>query len=669
MADRTELEHPGITGATAGPARRVFLSYASHDAAVVQEVCSALEGAGFPCWMAPRDVVPGMLYADGIVRAINESTILVLILSESAVASAHVGKELERASSKRHPIIALRTDPAPLTPAFEYFLSESQWIDVGAGGADAAIASLVGAVRQHLSPGATATPNPSRASHAINRSATTRRRTWVIAGIVIVFALAAAYFFADKGWLHSRNASGVPVRTGPSETVGDKSIAVLPFTDMSEKHDQEYFGDGMADEILDLLAKVPGLTIIGRTSSFQFKGKSEDLRKVGSALGAAYVVEGSVRRSGDHMRITAQLIDTRDGAHRWSQTYDRDAGDAIEVQDEIAGNIVRALQVEVASFPVRVRPKNREAYDHYLRGLHAFDRFDEDGFNAAVAEFRNALDADPAFAPAAEQLAMTLWALAQWGFVPGDKGYPEARAAAEAAITLDPRAVDAWTALGTIDLEYDCDWQAAERELTTALKILPNHPNALIGLAQQRIAVGRWADAAHLLDAAVAGDPLDASAYIIRLWAYLRSGHLAEAEAAGRRVLEISPTYAWGHSQLATVLAAEGKYDAALAELQKEHIAIARDSGLVVVYQSLHRTRDAESAFARLESERGHGDYMGVAAAYTAFGKYDQAFESLERARENRDPDLCYLKSVPGLKRLETDPRYKAFLRKLNLPD
>src|SRR5271167_3495327 len=157
--------------------------------------------------MAPRDVVPGMLYADGIVRAITESTILVLILSESAVASAHVGKELERASSKRHPIIALRTDSAPLPPAFEYFLSESQWIDVGAGGTDAAIASLVGAVRQHLLPGATTTPTPSLATSAIKHPAATPRRTWVIAGAVIVLALAGAYFFVNKVWLHGHSAS------------------------------------------------------------------------------------------------------------------------------------------------------------------------------------------------------------------------------------------------------------------------------------------------------------------------------------------------------------------------------------------------------------------------------------------------------------------------------
>ncbi len=184
--------------ATAGPARRVFISYASHDAAVAQKVCLALEGAGFPCWMAPRDVVPGMLYADGIVRAITESTILVVILSESAVASAHVGKELERASSKRHPIIALRTDPAPLSPAFEYFLSESQWIDVRASGTEAAIASLVGAVRRHLFPGATTTPTPSLAARAIKHPDATPRRTWIIAGVVMVFALAEAYFFSHQ---------------------------------------------------------------------------------------------------------------------------------------------------------------------------------------------------------------------------------------------------------------------------------------------------------------------------------------------------------------------------------------------------------------------------------------------------------------------------------------
>src|SRR5271167_2124173 len=162
MAEAGESEKPhGAAGyaEAVGPRRRVFISYASHDAVLAQKVCSALEAAGFPCWIAPRDVVPGTLYAEGIVRALDESRVLVLVLSKEAVASAHVGKELERATSKRHPIIALRTDTAPLTPAFEYFLNEAQWIDVGAGGTDGAVAKLVEAVGRHLAPRSAAEPN------------------------------------------------------------------------------------------------------------------------------------------------------------------------------------------------------------------------------------------------------------------------------------------------------------------------------------------------------------------------------------------------------------------------------------------------------------------------------------------------------------------------------
>jgi TIR domain len=223
---------------TSGTSRPVFLSYASSDAVPAQKVCSALEVAGFPSWIAPRDVVPGTLYADGIVGAIDESRILVLILSKDAVASAHVGKELERATSKRHPIIALRLDAAPLTRAFEYFLNESQWIEVGAGNTEAAIGRLVAGVGQHLAPGSPTSPvNTSQAS-AVHRKAAASP-VWVIATVVAV-ALAGAYFFMDEAW-RSRRETAVS-----TAVISDKSIAVLPFADMSEKKDQEYFADGMS---------------------------------------------------------------------------------------------------------------------------------------------------------------------------------------------------------------------------------------------------------------------------------------------------------------------------------------------------------------------------------------------------------------------------------------
>src|SRR5271169_577670 len=203
-----ETGKPGESGNLQGPAgnaevpgrqHRVFISYASHDAMVAQKVCSTIEAAGPLCWIAPRNVVPGTLYAEGIVRAINESTILVLILSEQAVASPHVGKELERATSKRHPIIALRLDTAPLTPAFEYFLNESQWIEVGASGSDAAIAQLVGAVGQHLSPGSAPARTHAPQGHATKpKGAAAPRAVWVIAAAVIALVLFAALFLADK---------------------------------------------------------------------------------------------------------------------------------------------------------------------------------------------------------------------------------------------------------------------------------------------------------------------------------------------------------------------------------------------------------------------------------------------------------------------------------------
>ena len=190
-------------------------------------------------------------------------------------------------------------------------------------------------------------------------------------------------------FLTSRRIADEPPPSTAARAMSDKSIAVLPFADMSEKHDHEYFGDGMAEEILDLLTKIPDLTVIGRTSSFQFKGKNEDLRSIGTKLNAAYVLEGSVRNSGDQIRITAQLINTRTGAHEWSETYDRHIGDVLKLQDAISAAVVRELQLTVApdNLSSRSTLKSAEAYDLILRGRHAADRLDRDGLDEAANFF------------------------------------------------------------------------------------------------------------------------------------------------------------------------------------------------------------------------------------------------------------------------------------------
>jgi transcriptional activator of cad operon len=284
----------------------------------------------------------------------------------------------------------------------------------------------------------TAPVRTPQAQDAARKSAPSLR-IWVTAGALAVLALVAAYFLVDKGRLAKHETPAISV------VVSDKSIAVLPFTDMSEKKDQEYFADGMAEEIINLLVKVPGLKVISRTSSFQFKGKTEDLRIIGTQLGVVYVLEGSVRKSGNRLRVTAQLVNSRDGSQLWSQTYDRDLSDVLKMQDEIAASLVRALQIEVTASHFVSRPalRNVEAYTVYLKGLHALDRFDQQGLEQAASDFQRALHLDPAFAAAAGNLADVYFFLGVFGSM--SSWVEQARNAAELALKLDPNHAHAHT--------------------------------------------------------------------------------------------------------------------------------------------------------------------------------------------------------------------------------
>ena len=671
MADRTESDsRGGPTEATVGIARHLFISYASHDAEVAQRACSAMEAAGFPCWVAPRDVVPGTVYADGIVRAINETEILVLILSAHAIASAHVRKELERAASKRHPIIVLRIDAAPLTPALEYFLSESQWIEAGRDGTDAAIAKLVCAVQQHLMPGSSVAPAHSLEAGASRPGVATPRGPWMIAAVAVAVAVALAlgtsYLVTVKPRLHGHNLA-----VGASSTAVEESIAVLPFTDMSEKKDQEYFADGMAEEIIDVLVKIPGLKVIGRTSSFQFKGQNVDLRTIGTQLGARYVLEGSVRKSADRLRVTAQLIDSRDGTHLMSQGYDRDIGDVLKTQDEIAASLVRALQFDVGADSIVLRPvtRNSEAYALYLQGMHAYERYDQKGFEQAENDMKRALELDPSMACAAAGLALMYDSLGEWGFLPPAAAFPQARQAAQHALELDPNNALGHVVLVNIHDIYDWDWLAAEREQRQVFAIAPNDPVVSALAGRHLITIGRWDDALKMLNAALAQDPLNPPVSLMLNWVQVRRGRLIEAEAAARRTLEISPTYTAAHYYLAIALLARGQRDAALAEAQLETDDATRLVGLAIVYHSLERKVDSDAALAQLQNDPADVFAFGIAEVYAYRGEADQALQWLDRAYARKDSTLYTIKGDWPFRGLEADPRYQAFLRKMNLPE
>jgi TolB-like protein len=639
----------------------VFISYASQDAAIANSIVENLERHGLRCWVAPRDVKPGALYADAIVRAINEANAVVLLLSTSAVASSHVGREVERAASKHKQIIGFRIDSAPLSPELEYFLSNSQWIDVPAIGMPAALAKLAEAAGQG--------PEEAGAADSVPLAkpmAETGGKAKLAAGAAVVVGVGVAVALGVHFWSKGHNVA----QPRSAVAITDKSIAVLPFVDMSEKKDQEYFADGMAEEILDTLAKVPSLKVIGRTSAFQFKGRNEDLRTVGTSLGVAYVLEGSVRRSTDHVRVTAQLIDTRDGTHLWSETYDRPANDVLLMQGEIATNISRSLEIGIgADRPQSERRlKNDVAYDLYLRGRYAAERGDADGMATGVTYLRQALDADPSFADAAVALALTYYNQAFQSVEPSGV-FESARHEATSALTLNPKLGLAHAVLGAIHNDYDWDWAAADLEFNQAIALAPHDGRVLTMAADHTIALGQLDAARQMLKQALAYDPLLADAYSELAWTEWCSGRYEESLAAARKVLEIDPTYDWGHVSVGLALLYRGDPAAAVMEFKRESNPMEQATGLALAYHALGRATDSNAALTRLING-GAGNYAyEVAEIYAYRGERDEALKWLERAYVQKDATLKWILRDPTMAKLESDPRYKAFLRKMNLPE
>jgi len=675
MADRAESESAGgPTETTAGTARRLFISHASQDAEVAQKTCSALESAGFLCWMAPRDVKPGAQYADAIVRAINEAQVIVLVLSASAIASSHVGREVERAASKRKQIIAFRLDAAPLNPALEYFLGESRWIDVPALGMRAALAKLAEAVGQEsLTP---AQANPVGKHFA----GTTGIGKPLIVAAAAVIGVGASVALGLHIWRSSHGVAqapaveasdGIEANTTPA-AISDKSIAVMPFADMSENKDQEYFADGMAEEILDLLAKIPGLSVIGRTSSFQFKGKSEDLRTIGASLGAAFVVEGSVRKSGPRIRVTAQLIDARSGAHRWSESYDRDFGDILPLQDEIAAGIARALQLSIdadESAPQRQLP-NAQAYALYLRGLLAQDQQSFEKLYEAVRDFEQALALNPAFLRAAEALAR---AHVDQGFdeaVLSRDAWQSAREAAQRALRIDSKSATAHAVLGLVHAEEEFDWNAAETEINQALALNPRDSAALCYAAIIAGARGLKPESQRLFGASLAVDPLNPYTQQHFGQMLLAAGDFVGAEIALRKSIAINASFDGNHYQLGKIDMARGEFQAAFKELQQEVTSDAKNAGLAMVYHALRRKGDSDATLSSLIRESGDTWPYSVATVYAYRGERDEAFKWLEKGLASRDSDLLEgIRGDPEFAALREDARYKALLRRMNLPE
>jgi len=689
-----EGEGDGQTTGAQSAAPDVFISYASQDAAVANAVVEAIESDRMKCWIAPRDVTPGAFYADAIAHAIDGARTVVLILSHNAADSQHVLREVERAASKRHPVVSLRIDQAPISAGLEYFLNTSQWLDASGGDIARSMPKLIAAVRVAIrAPVVTPEAPPTPRAPTLSPPARSSKRTAII--IASLIGLAMGGYAVDRLWLASPRAASAPAPTSvptaaepvpaaapAASEIPDKSVAVLPFVDMSEKKDQEYFSDGLSEELIDKLTKVPDLRVPARTSSFYFKGKQTTIADIAKALSVSHVLEGSVRKSGNKLRVTAQLIRVDNGYHIWSETYDRPLDDVFKVQDDIAGAVVNALKASLLSATSnRNAPTtSTEAYTAYLEGRSIFLRGSTSAEMEKAAEyFHRALNLDPAFAPAWAELSIVrLWQV--WYF-PVEGAAEEARNAADRASAVDSALPEAHVAVGRVRETLDWDWDGADKEFRRALEISPMNARVLRSAADIPLVRAEFDKAVPLYLQSKAQDPLDESTLAQLAWMYYFMGQLADAESAYRELLDLYPastgSVAGAHWELAMVLLARGQQLEALKEMQRERPATRANQGFAIIYHAMGREAESNAAMAAAErdySRHAAAKYSDSGAAWIACahayrGEVDQALTWLNRAYESRDFGLLFLNGSPLLRNVKADPRYKGFQRKMKLPD
>src|SRR5438094_5935759 len=481
-----------------------------------------------------------------------------------------------------------------------------------------------------------------------------------LAAFIVLAAIVAGAFFAFRMSRHK----AVPLPPFP-----EKSIAVLSFLDLSQAKDQEYFCDGMSEEILDALAKVDGLRVVARTSSFSFKGKNPDVGDLGKKLKVENVVEGSVRRDGNRVRISAQLINARNGLQLWSETYERELQGVFTLQDEITRAIVDALKIKLAvSLPAHEQ-RNTEGYDLYLQGLYFSNKGSEEDLRRALSFFQRSLEKDPTFSRAWTGIAKVWFFLADVHVKPLD-AYPQSKAAALKAIALDEKDAEAHCYLGEAKRILDWDLTGEDAELNRALQLDPNSAPVDFFLALLPPFRGELKEGLGLVLEAEKLDPLAPIISYVATAAYLADKRIDEAIIAGRRTQRLDPHYFYLDSNLAAAYREKGDFAEAIALYTKAQEATHfPSSGLAITYARMGRQVEAKKILDQLLQERQtrYVSAQTIAAVYVAFGEKEEAFRWLERAAAEHCGTLQWIAFLPEFGALRSDARFPQLLRRIGV--
>lgn len=492
-----------------------------------------------------------------------------------------------------------------------------------------------------------------------HRVPTARRRTllWIATAALAIAGVVGLYLL--RPWPQSAS-------------MNHKTIAVLPFTNVSGSGDEEYLSDGMTEDILTHLVKIADLKVISRTTVMQYKGVNRSVKDIGKELDAGVVLEGSIGRSGNLIRVVARLVDTNTDEYLWAETYNREFREVFAIQNEIAQKIASALEATLSpeeraqiSRPVSISP---DAYTAYLQGRYYLDRKGKEDIERAISFFGQALRIEPDYALAWVGLSLAHGTQADYSYVTVEEGYSKARKEGERALQLDSTIADAHTNMGWIRKNYDLDWVAADASFRRAVELEPRNAAALRGASSLAYTLGRFEEAISLGQRAIELDPLlPAGYYNLGSFEYY-AGHLGKAEAAFKRAIALWPQYPVAHMWLGRVYLAQSRPDEALATILKEPDRLWRLQGLALAHHALGNKRQSGSALDELVREYHGSAGFQIAEVYAYRGEVDSAFHWLDRAFDQRDGGLAGTKGNPILRTLESDPRYGAFMKKIRLP-
>ena len=661
------------------PGRAVFLSYASQDAEAAQKIYEALRAGGIEVFLDQSELRGGDAWDQKIRHEIHDCALFIPLVSQHTQErlEGYFRHEWKLAIERTHHMAEQMPFLVPVvvdgTGDREAFVPDAfralQWTRLPGGETPPA---FVERIKRLLSPELSPMSAVSGAAPALREPvrATRRSKPVLLAAVAVVVFAALAYLFADKFWI-SKHPTPSPAAFAPSP----HSIAVLPFVNLSGDKEQEYFSDGLTEELLNSLAEINELQVAARTSAFSFKGTNADIGTIARKLNVGAVLEGSVRRSANTIRITAQLINAVTGFHLWSKTYDRDLGDVLKLQTEIATAVAGALKVtllgDVAAKVELGGTRNPAAFDAYLRGAKAYSSVrDTKDLPAAIAAYTEAIRLDPhyALAFAGRSFALSTYAGEAETVAAAREGFDKAQADARQALALAPDLALGHLAMAAVSENGALDFTQANDEYERALALAPGNAQVLRFSGGFAAYMGHFDAGVAAARRAVVLDPLARQSHSELGRALYTARRYEETVSAFAEVISLDPDYKASYGYRGLAYYGLGDLERARASCETKPDSWQSQQCLAVIYDKLGRHADAEAELAKMKAALGDNGAYQYATIYAQWGNRAKALEWLETALRLRDPGLELLKTDPLLDPLRRESRFQAIERELKFP-